>query len=794
MESNIMMLNDLIPFPRVAKESGSQPAPAGVTLRVRIRAPAIAHDVQALAHIVLKPWLAGARGARLPVDIALDPALRLGAGRNAAPAELADQGYALDIGRSARLTARTHAGLCAGLHTLKQVLEDAACRGAMPKARIVDWPRVATRGIHVDLAREMECRPAHLRRVVENLAYLRMNTLHLYLENKFAFPSAPEVAPKGAMTPAQARELCAYARLFGITVIPQLATMGHMEHLLHGRYAELRERPGESYNICPTHPGTRPFLAGLIADAAAAFQSPFIHVGYDESHSGECERCRRHGPPEQILADHLNWLNTEVRRHGARTMIYADKFISREDYPRVDAANGGTSAQARAALGRVSRDILITDWHYTAPYGGTTQALVKAGFEVQMASATNLYWHDSIPLNRGHHWIVSTMDEAVAGGATGVINTNWEYYRGQHLDNYWYFQGLVAERGWTDVPHDFVTWGARFARRFWGTEHDHYTELAGLAEVIRTDRRRAFIDGDVLSIDVPAALNPYWPSWLQIAFDYRETGEYLIGAARAFRKAAVRNADTLRMLDMPGQIVRYLGVRAEANLAIDRALKAGNRGAALRELRGIREAALQVCARLDEGYRVYGGAVADRDRLAAHLRALDSYRRVISSASTAELRRLTADSLIQRRRALEPGPDLVVRAFQVSERLPACADIRLAPPPAAELGLKTAPFDESTQLGDIRPAHGQRDGLVYVVGSIALPKVGAGSLLYGADGPVRVWVNGRACACQPDATNPAVPGQYRGPARWKKGLNRIVFALNTNGGKAWGVMARCAYA
>lgn len=787
-----MMLNDLIPFPRVAKESGSLKAPAGIMLNTRIRAATEERDFRALADIVLKPWLGSRGGARLRVDVVLDGSLRLAFGRPVPPA-LADQGYALDIGRTARLAARTYAGLCAGLQTLRQILEDAAARGAMPKARIVDWPRVATRGIHVDLAREMEYRPAHLRRVVEHLAYFRMNTLHLYLENKFAFPSAPGVAPKGAMTPTQARELCAYAGLFGITVIPQLATMGHMEHLLHGRYAELRERPGESYNICPTHPGTRPFLAGLIADAAAAFRSPFIHVGYDESHSGECERCRRHGPPEQLLADHLNWLNGEVRRHGARTMIYADKFISREDYPRVDAANGGTSAQARAALDRVSRDILITDWHYTAPYGGTARALVKAGFEVQMASATNLYWHDSIPVHRGHHWIVPTMDEAIAAGATGVFNTNWEYYRGQYLDNYWFFQALVAERGWTDAPHDYVTWGARFSRRFWGTDRDFYTELAGLAEVVRTDRRRAFIDGDPLAIEVPAALNPYWPSWMQIAFDYRETGEYLIAQAAAFRKAAKRNADTLRMLDMPGQIIRYLGVRAEANLAIGRALQAGDRGAALRALRSIKAAALQVRPRLEDGYRAYGGAVVDRKRLAAQLSALDGYRRMIASSSVAGLKRLTVDDLVLGRREQEPGPDLVVRAFRATELQPACPDIRRAAALPAGLALTAAPYVASEQLGDVRPAHAGRDGMLYVSGTIVLPRAGKGELRFGADGPVRVWVNGRPCACEPAATNPAVPGQFAGAACWKKGLNRIVFALNTNGGKAWGVMARCVY-
>jgi len=55
----------------------------------------------------------------------------------------------------------------------------------------------------------------------------------------------------------------------------------------------------------------------------------------------------REGLRHLLLADHLNWLNGEVKKHGARTMIYGDKFLSRQDFPRLDAANGGTPAEAR---------------------------------------------------------------------------------------------------------------------------------------------------------------------------------------------------------------------------------------------------------------------------------------------------------------------------------------------------------------------------------------------------------------------------------------------------------------
>ncbi len=641
----IDFFDDLIPAPaRLAPEPGAEAAPRRIRLELQLPAGGPRADLQRLCAIVLQPWLT-ARGPAARLVIRLIPGYCVpGAPRQ--PPALAGEAYELAIGRTLVLTASTAAGLRLGIQTVKQALENAAQRGRLPHGRIRDWPRIGMRGIHVDLAREMEYRPAHLRRIVERLAYFRMNTLHLYLENKFVYPSAPEVAPPRVMTPAQAGELCAYARLFGITIIPQIPTMGHMEHLLNGPYAGLREDPARAFNLCPTHPRSRPFLAGLIADVAAAFRPPFIHAGYDESHSGVCARCQKHGSPQQLLADHLNWLNTEIKKHGARTMIYGDKFLSPEDFPRADAVNGGAAAQAREALRGVSRDILITDWHYTTPYDNTTAYLVKQGFEVHGVSASNIYWHDAIPLHRGQHWIVPTLDRMIAAGATGAFNSNWEYYRGQFLDNFWHFQALAAERMWSARPHDYVAWGPRFSRRFWGVDGDSYSELAGLSETIRTERRTAFLDNDVLDVNVPS----YWRGWSQLCCDYRELGAHLIAQARRLETAAVRNRDTLRLLDMPGQIVRYLGARAEARQALERALPKGDKRAVLTALRGIRAAARAVAARLDVGYRVYGGAGVDRKRLAGHLLALAAYERWARRAGAGQFRRMTVDKLIAERK------------------------------------------------------------------------------------------------------------------------------------------------
>jgi hypothetical protein len=94
------------------------------------------------------------------------------------------------------------------------------------------------------------------------------------------------------------------------------------------------------------------------------------------------------------------------------------------------------------------------------------------------------------------------------------------------------------------------------------------------------------------------------------------------------------------------------------------------------------------------------------------------------------------------------------------------------------------------ELGDVRGIHGGEDGLIYIEAFAKLKQASNGLLAYGSDGPVTVWVNGRVVDRQPAATNPGGGGKYVAKVAWRKGENRITFALSTNKGRAWGVQAR----
>ncbi len=142
----------------------------------------------------------------------------------------------------------------------------------------------------------------------------------------------------------------------------------------------------------------------------------------------------------------------------------------------------------------------------------------------------------------------------------------------------------------------------------------------------------------------------------------------------------------------------------------------------------------------------------------------------------------------------DPRQPITVRQFVASDLQPAAKNIAKAELPAKDACYKAVPFVPETELADIRAIHQEKDGLVYLQAELKLPAASEGRLAYGADGPIKAWLNGTQIDCRPDATNPAVIGEYVVPASWKKGVNMLTFAINTNGGKAWGIVVRATRA
>lgn len=198
------------------------------------------------------------------------------------------EGYKLRLDeKGVEVTARDQAGLYYGTQTLLQLLVLPKTR-ELPKVRIDDWPRYKLRSFMVDMGRA-PYRMALLKRVVRILARLKMNVLHVHVNDDQLCSLRFKKLPLGsenpeAITIAQLKQLVQYARKYHVTIMPEIECWGHAASVIY-HYPELYGAPGMwggmSFGI-----GEETFeLFGRMFDEVvpALEKDCLIHVGLDEA-------------------------------------------------------------------------------------------------------------------------------------------------------------------------------------------------------------------------------------------------------------------------------------------------------------------------------------------------------------------------------------------------------------------------------------------------------------------------------------------------------------------------------
>ena len=100
-----------------------------------------------------------------------------------------------------------------GLQTLKQLVRGQGTGAFVPSVKIIDWPTMRWRGVSDDISRGPVPTADYIRRQIRTEAYFKMNMHSFYMEHTFASESNPLIEPEGgSLTPAEIRELVAYAK------------------------------------------------------------------------------------------------------------------------------------------------------------------------------------------------------------------------------------------------------------------------------------------------------------------------------------------------------------------------------------------------------------------------------------------------------------------------------------------------------------------------------------------------------------------------------------------------------
>lgn len=235
----------------------------------------------------------------------------------------ADESYLLDITSSGIHIRAGLAGIRHAAQTVRAMLPADSLRVAagpagvaLPACRIEDAPVHGWRGLMIDVSRHLM--PIRwLLRLVEVMAFHKLNVLHLHLTDDQgwrmpvdAFPRLTEVGAYrretlvggrhsdrfdgvpygGHYTKAQLRELVAHASRHGVTVVPEIDMPGHMLAAIAsypqwgntGRQLEVLTRWAMSHNVMNIEESTLRDLEQVLDEVIDVFDSPWIHLGGDE--------------------------------------------------------------------------------------------------------------------------------------------------------------------------------------------------------------------------------------------------------------------------------------------------------------------------------------------------------------------------------------------------------------------------------------------------------------------------------------------------------------------------------
>jgi hypothetical protein len=470
------------------------------------------------------------------------------------PADLNEEGYVLAGDSDLIVVAgRSAAGTFYGLQTLKQLVRVRHGSVYVQGVQIVDWPSMRWRGLSDDISRGPVPTLEYFKRQIRTEAMFKMNMHSLYMEHVFGSESHPLIAPEGgALTPAEIRELVAYARKYHVELVPQQQTFGHLHKALRlEQYNELAEVPYGDV-LSPQQEGTYQLVADWYKELDELFPGRFFHIGADETfelgrgQSAEAVKARGIGP---VYFDHLKRVRELLLPYKRRLMFWGDIALNHPDL-----------------LPSVPRDMIAMNWDYAPKqsYEARIGLFKKGGLE-QFVCPGVQSWNQIFPNNDNASVnITNFIRDGQRAGVLGVMNTQWDDDGEALFENTWYGVVLGAAASWQAAPLDLAAFERDFDWAFFRHEGDELTKAVRTLGSVNT--RLGINNSDELFWRDPFTENfqesvarKLEEKTRQLRLDVEEVQESLIRVRPSVR----RNVQALDSMRLAARRFDHMGRRAQ---------------------------------------------------------------------------------------------------------------------------------------------------------------------------------------------------------------------------------------
>ncbi len=425
------------------------------------------------------------------------------------PKKKSQQGYRLTAGiGQVVIKARGEAGLFYGTRTLLQIIRQGPRGPSIPGMVITDWPDIPERACHYDTKHHQDKR-SYVESFIRDLSTYKINMLVWEWEDKFAYPSHPEIGAPGAFTMEEMQEITRYARRYHIQLVPLVQGLGHVSYILKWpQHSHLREIPASNWEFCPRKDGSYELLNDLWMDAIKATPgTEYIHIGTDESYElgkgvecgcqAELERSSKHAMMTRFITRSVKPLMKE----GRKTMAWSAQFIQGADLNppagMVLDAMGRESTEYLNEVHKRGYDIFVYD-----PNPGIEPLFLPYFYRLRGEGDNEKEVETS--LERSYHPVHTA---ASTGLYDGMINTSWD---DSGLHNQMWMLSFVnsAEWSWSGNHPSLEEFTDKYFLNYYGEHSMDMKELFMLLNkagyyYYKSFERRVWHYGDIGKTHLP---------------------------------------------------------------------------------------------------------------------------------------------------------------------------------------------------------------------------------------------------------------------------------------------------
>jgi len=358
----------------------------------------------------------------------------------------AGESYELTITEnSVQITAEGPAGAFYAIQTLRQIFKEEK----VPCLHIEDKPDFKYRGFYQDVTRGKIPTVESIKKLVDTMAYYKLNSLQLYVEHVFEFEESRDLwESAGYLTGEELKEIGEYCKENFIEFIPSLSTFGHMCELLNQeKYRHLRvlkDYPDSvnfwwdrmhHHTIDPLQEESFELVKSLINQYAPHFESSVFNICCDETFDLMKYSEEGHNVGSLYL-DFTKKIISHVQNLGKRVMMWGDVLL---EHPEI--------------ITEFPEDVLFLNWYYDEDEDEMEEKISRFAnlHRRQIVCPGTTAWNrfcervETEEIN-----IVKMIELGHKYGAEGVLNTNWgDWGNPESLELCMYGLVLGAEKSWS---------------------------------------------------------------------------------------------------------------------------------------------------------------------------------------------------------------------------------------------------------------------------------------------------------------------------------------------------------